>query len=241
MKRLHWPQAAPGALRVDGAAFHHLVRVLRVGVGEAVELFDGKGAAFSAVVESLGAEALELRVGAAVAQGQRAPPAYLLQGLPKADKLDWVLQKATELGVDGVFPVEAQRSVAKLPRGADAKLARWQKIVDEAARQCGSAAVPTVGTPAPLDDVLRSLPPSTLVLVLDEEEQHLRLGAALTGKLEQPVALAVGPEGGWSREELAVARAAGAVGVTLGKRILRTETAGLAGLAVLRHLQGLLG
>lgn len=241
MKRLHWPAAASGAVRVDGAGFHYLARVLRVQPGEPVELFDGRGAAYLATVTQLDADALVLTAQPAQARAERAPPAYLLQGLPKADKLEWVLQKATELGVDGVWPVEAKRSVVKLGDGAEKKLARWQRIADEAARQCGSAVVPVVAPPGALGDVVRQLPPDTLVLVLDEEERSQRLGAALHGRLERPVALAIGPEGGWTREELTAAVALGAQPVTLGARVLRTETAGLAALAVLRHLQGVLG
>ena len=163
----------------------------------------------------------------------------LLQGLPKGDKLEWVLQKATELGVSAVWPVVTARSVAR-PR-ADAlgtRHTRWQRIVEEAARQSGRADVPEVTVLRALDEAVRTLPAGVRLLVLDEEERSERLGRAAG---DGPVALVVGPEGGLGREEVDALRAAGGVPVSLGPLVLRTETAGLAALAVLRHLDGILG
>ena len=167
----------------------------------------------------------------------RAPPLTLLQGLPKGDKLELVLQKGTELGVAAFFPVVTARAVSR-PKDAEAKAQRWRKIVSEAARQCGRADVPEVAAPGPLADAVAALPKDTRLLVLDEEERALRLSDALT---DAPLALVVGPEGGLSREEVAQLKAAGGVSVTLGPRVLRTETAALAALAVLLHRMGELG
>jgi len=163
----------------------------------------------------------------------------LIQGLPKGDKLDWVLQKSTELGVSAVWPVVTARSVARpKPEALGTRHGRWQRIVEEAARQSGRAEVPEVAPLRSLDEALKALVPGMRLLVLDEEERSERLGLAAG---DAAVAIVVGPEGGLTREEVDVLRAAGGVPVSLGPLVLRTETAGLAALAVLRHLDGLLG
>ncbi len=241
MKRLHLPQAAAGSLRLEGPRFHHLIRVLRVRAGEELEVFDGRGTLFCARVDEVGAEAATLTL--ATGTPQPAPREItIVQGLPKAEKLEWVLQKCTELGAAAFAPVFCERTVVKPSGREHAKLARWQRIVEEAARQSGRADVPTVHAPQPLFEAVRALS-GALVLVLDEEENALPLSAAVALALgtSQPLALVIGPEGGLSRGEVSGLGQLGAVPVTLGRRILRTETAALAALAVLLHLQGELG
>ena len=241
MKRLHLPNAAPGTLRLEGPRFHHLARVLRVRAGEPLELFDGRGTIFPAEVEEVGTESAQLTVSAGVAQP--APRMIIIvQGLPKAEKLQWVLQKGTELGASAFAPVFTERTVVKPSGREGAKVQRWQRIVEEAARQCGRADVPKVEAPRELLEAVRGLSPA-LVLVLDEEEEALPLSVAVGQELSaaRPLALVVGPEGGLARGEVRALQQLGAVTVTLGRRVLRTETAALAALAVLLHLQGELG
>ena len=235
--RLDVPTPVPERLRVEGPVLHHL-RVARVVPGEAMEVFDGRGRAWAAWLESVDEGAAVIRLGdeRRAATGRSV---VLLQGLPKGDKLDWVLQKSTELGVSAVWPVVTARSVARpRPEALAARHARWQRIVEEAARQSGRTDVPEVTALRPLDEAVRALTAGVRLLVLDEEERTERLGLAAG---EGPVALVVGPEGGLAREEVEALRAAGGVPVSLGPLVLRTETASLAALAVLRHLDGLLG
>lgn len=236
MKRLHLPQARAGEIEVTAQPFHHLARVLRVKTGDALEVFDGKGNVLDARVSQVGADALTLEL-----TNLRAAPALakltLIQGLPKGDKLEQVLQKGTELGAFAFFPVVTDRAVSR-PKDPAAKAQRWQKIVAEAARQCGRADVPSVAAPGPLTEAVAKLEAGTQLLVLDEEEKTVRL-AEVAGA--GPLALVIGPEGGLTRDEVKSLREKGAQTVTLGARILRTETAALAALAVLLHLQGELG
>jgi 16S rRNA (uracil1498-N3)-methyltransferase len=241
VKRLHLPQAAAGAMRLEGPRFHHLIRVLRVRAGEALEIFDGKGTVFSAQVDDVGTDCATLTLGAGAPQS--APREItIVQGLPKAEKLEWVLQKCTELGAAAFAPVFSERTIVKPSGREDTKVQRWQRIVEEAARQSGRADVPVVHPPRPLIDAVRALS-TALVLVLDEEEEALPLSAAVAPALStsQPLALVIGPEGGLSRAEVYALQGLGAIPVTLGRRVLRTETAALAALAVLLHLQGELG
>ncbi len=235
--RLDVPSPTPERVRVDGAALHHL-RVARVVADEQVEVFDGRGRAWLARVETVDEAGAVLRLGDE-RRGATVRPVILLQGLPKGDKLDLVLQKATELGVSAVWPVLTERSVARpKPEALGTRHARWQRIVEEAARQSGRTEVPEVAVLRSLDEALQALGAGFRLLVLDEEERAERLGNAAG---DGAVALVVGPEGGLAREEIAALRAAGGVPVSLGPLVLRTETAGLAALAVLRHLDGLLG
>lgn len=236
------PDPAPAEVALTGDRRHYVVHVLRLGEGDALEVFDGKGRAFSGQVTGVDAEAVRVRLG----DMRRAPArrsVSVLQGLPKGDKMEWVLQKGTELGAAAFLPVDTVRSVVKLePRRAQERTSRWTKIVEEAARQCRRDDVPTVDLPRTLTEAARALAPGTVVLVLDEEESAVPLGEAFRAAgAGTPVALVVGPEGGLAREEVEALKALGARPVTLGSRILRTETAALAALAVMMHLDGELG
>jgi 16S rRNA (uracil1498-N3)-methyltransferase len=238
--RLLVPGASEGQVTVDGPRLHHLLHVLRVRAGDVLEVFDGQGRAFDAKVLSLGEKSGALQLGA----GREAPKPRaitIVQGLPKAERLELVLQKATELGATAFAPAGCARSVVKLAGKEETKLARWQRIVEEAARQCGRSDVPVVYPPLPLLAAVAALPDDPALLVLDEEERALPLSAAVAPLSGRPLALIIGPEGGLTREEVAALMAKGATAVTMGRLVLRTETAALAALAVLRHLDGELG
>jgi 16S rRNA (uracil1498-N3)-methyltransferase len=240
MIRLLHPQAATGNVSVTGSGLHYLSRVHRVRPGDELELFDGEGKSFRAHVKMVSDESVELELGPA-REAPRVRPVTVLQGMPKADKLELIIQKACELWAQAVIPVWCERSVVK-PSGAEAnKRARWQKISDEAARQCGRSTVMQVEKPLELEEALGLLR-GALILTLDEEERDQKLGDAVRQTASnQPIALVVGPEGGLSGAERKILASKGAQSVTLGPLVLRTETAALAAISVVRHLDGLLG
>ena len=235
-RRVHLPPERIGEGRADltEGARHYLRDVLRLAPGDAVELFDGRGAAWDATVGP-GFEALRLGARREVAPG--GPPIHLLFALAKGEKNELVVQKATELGVARLSPWAAGRSVVRLDAEKGAERAdRWRRIAAEAARQCGRADLPAVDAPAPLAAALAALPPGFLVVAL-HGEGGAPLGALALGGAPG-VAAVVGPEGGLTEEELAACRAAGALHATLGPRTLRAETAAIAVVALLQAQVG---
>jgi len=233
---------APGMeLSLPEAPAVHLARVLRIGVGDACVLFNGDGRDYAARVVASGKRELRVAVTDAVAIESESPlRIMLLQGIARGEKMDLILQKATELGVAEVRPLGSQRSEVKLDATRGAKrLAHWRNVVVAACEQSGRATVPPVAAPGSLAEVLAGLPAGGVRLTLDPE------GTLAISSLEvpatAPLLLAVGPEGGWSPADRDQLREAGFQGLRLGPRILRTETAGLAAIAALQAGFGDLG
>lgn len=216
----------------------HLTRVLRLGVGDAFVVFSGDGRDYPARIIALGKRELRVAVGDGVPVDNESPRAItLLQGVARGEKMDLILQKATELGVSAVVPLWSQRSEVRLDEARRAKrLAHWRGVVAAACEQSGRARVPAVAAPRALVDALRALPDGGLRLILDPDGEH-RL-AALDVAADTPLLLAVGPEGGWSPQDCDTLRCHGFRGLRLGPRVLRTETAGLAAIAALQARLG---
>ena len=211
--------------------------MLRLSPGASLEVFDGEGGRYRAVLAEDGALALS---GREETSAPRAP-IVLAQALIKGDKMELVVQKATELGASAIAPFSSERSVVQLTAArARDRVVRWQRIAEAAARQCGRADVPTVHGVGTLSDVLargRSIGARSIVLWEREKSRRLAQAAAEADAL----LVAVGPEGGFSDAEIERARAAGACTASLGERILRSETAPIAALSVLLFLAGELG
>ena len=226
------------ALPEDAA--NHLVRVLRMEAGDTCVLFNGDGRDFTATLVSANKRGVEADVGAAVAVDNESPLRIaVVQGIARGEKMDWILQKATELGVASVHPVQSDRSEVKLEgERALKRLAHWRSVVVSACEQSGRARIPEVFAAQPLDALLREALPSTRRFLLDPEaDASIATMAALAGDC----VLAVGPEGGWSPRDRQALHAAGFEGLRLGPRVLRTETAGIAAIAALQARFGDLG
>lgn len=233
--------AAPLVLK--GAPHHYLTRVLRLRIGDAVVLLDGQGRVGAARVARVEAEQLELGWESMAMQTAAGPKVVLLCGLLKGDKQDFVIQKATELGVHELVAVACQRSVPQLEKErAEKRQLRWLRIAQGAAQQCRRPDVPQLRGPLPLAAALaEGIPadPPTLSLLLYEGPAP-PLHAAVSGRGDTPrplaaVRLLIGPEGGFTDAEVAAATAAGFVPASLGPRILRAETAVVAALAVMQY------
>ena len=245
MHRLFVPpeQLSGTRVRLTSEQARHLGTVLRLKPGEEIEVFDGKGARFRAWLEdSPELDAAALRIAEPLPEGpQRGVDVVLVQALAKGEKMELVVQKATELGASRIVPLAAERAVVRLDaERAGSRAARWRKVAEEAARQCGRADVPRIDEPAGWTAVFSLLrdEPARRGILLDPEEP-LRLGQAARGS--RRVLLVVGPEGGFSPDEREKARANGLLPAGLGPLVLRTETAGLAALSVVLHVSGDLG
>jgi 16S rRNA (uracil1498-N3)-methyltransferase len=231
-------------LRLRGDEAQHLTRVLRLGPGAQVVVFNGHGHEYVTEVERLEDDGVVCRILCQTeAQPTQVVSITLGQGLPKAEKFAWVIQKTTELGVSEIVPLLTERVVPRLSqRHFAAKVGRWERLAREACKQSGRAAVPRLWPPTPLETFLASCQSAALKLVLWEGERTRPLRAVLAAS--EPVASAavvVGPEGGLTPEEVARGAAYGFLPVGLGKRILRTETAGLLVVALLQYRFGDLG
>jgi 16S rRNA (uracil1498-N3)-methyltransferase len=237
LHRLYAPAASIGLLPMTPEQARH-VAVLRLLDGAPIELFDGGGRRFRAELTSGSLRVLE----ELAPLPQRRADVVLVQALAKGEKMDLVVQKATELGVSRIVPLAAERAVVRLgTERAGSRVGRWQKLAQEAARQCERSDVPAIDAPASWGDVFALLraEPARRGILLDPAERELRLAAAARGSSE--LLLAIGPEGGFSERERDEALRAGMLAAGLGSLVLRTETAGLAALAVVLHVHGGLG
>ncbi|WP_313245255.1 16S rRNA (uracil(1498)-N(3))-methyltransferase [Stenotrophomonas rhizophila] len=234
------PLAVGQTLSLPEEAANHLVRVMRLREGDGCVLFNGDGHDYRATLVVVGKRDAQVRIDAALAVANESPlHITLLQGIARGEKMDLILQKATELGVNAIVPVNAERTEVKLDAArAEKRLAHWTSVVVSACGQSGRARVPSVAAPQSLLDAARQVPAEALKLTLDPLGEH-RLSTL------QPapggVVIAIGPEGGWSPRDRQALAEAGFQGLQLGPRILRTETAGLAAIAAVQARLGDLG
>ncbi|GAB2495604.1 16S rRNA (uracil(1498)-N(3))-methyltransferase [Arenimonas alkanexedens] len=227
--------AVGDTVALSETATGHLVRVLRLGVGDAVVLFNGDGHDYDAQLVAVGKRGAEAKLSGRRALANESPLAITLaQGIARGEKMDLVLQKATELGVAAFVPINTERTEVRLDAERAAKrLAHWQGVLVAACEQSGRARVPALSAPVALAHWAGG-EHAGLKLMLDPEGE-LSLSAL---PVTEAITLVVGPEGGLSERDLATLRAAGFRGLRLGPRILRTETAGLAAIAALQSRQG---
>lgn len=244
------PLATGITVPLDDHAFNHAVRVLRLGVNAPVTLFNGQGGAFAAALAKVGKRQAQAQVMEAVPGEVESPlPVTLAQGVSRSEKMDYTLQKAVELGVATIQPLFTERSgVALTGERLARKVQHWQGIIIGACEQCGRNRLPELREPLTLMDGLAQwvgpLPLCGGGLGWGGEKQRLLLDPLAESGLRGltppagPITLLIGSEGGLSPAELARAREAGFIGIRLGPRILRTETAAVAALAAIQTLWG---
>jgi 16S rRNA (uracil1498-N3)-methyltransferase len=231
------PLRAGATTQLSEEAAHHAVHVLRLRTGEAVTLFNGHGGEYAGRVAAIERLRVTVDVLAHRPLERESPLAVtLVQGVSSSEKMDFTVQKATELGVAALQPVVAARSAGRIAgERAAQKRAHWQRVVIAACEQSGRNRVPEVLAPVPLEEYCRKVRPATALLLSPEAQLGLRAAAA---SLRGAATLAAGPEAGFTAAEEAMLAQAGFVPVRLGPRVLRTETAALAALAALNALAG---
>ena len=228
---------AGGEVFLSDDLHRHIGKVLRLAVGDEIVLLDGTGSHFRCRLEHLTAADGRARVLEQWVEEETTLDIRLIQAMPKGEKYDLVLQKGTELGISRFSPVWSERSVPKLDGSRlEKRVLRWQRIVAEAARQCRRPVLPHCDQPAALEAVLADCRSELKLMLWEEESRPLKERLPSTAPAD--VAILVGPEGGFSRQEADIAQASGFLPVSLGPRILRSETAGFAVTAVLEYLYG---
>ena len=212
---------------ISGEEAQHISRVLRMKKGDEVTLCDGEGMFYEAVLSDFS----DKMVTAEITSSRRAETepnvqVTVFQGVPKNPKLETIIQKLTEIGAVRLVPVDTKRAVAKLDK--ENKVDRLRKIAREAAKQSKRGIVPEVLSPVSFKEAVKMAAEADLALIPYEEEREMSLKKALQGKTPKTVSVMIGPEGGFDSEEIRLAMESGITSVTLGKRILRTETAPIA-------------
>ena len=234
------------SIEFDRALSHRLAKVLRLRPGDEVTLFDGSGAEAVVRIDSLSDSAAR---GTVIGRAEGLPEprtrVHLYQAIAKNDRFEWLLEKVTEIGVARIVPLITARAVVRTAQGAG-RVDRWRRIAVEAAEQCGRSAVPVVEEPQHFDDAIRAAPG---VILLPYEEATVEtpdVARALDAEIDalfatSEVSVFIGPEGGFEPHEVACAVEFGASIVTLGRRVLRNETAGLVAATLVLHSTGDLG
>jgi 16S rRNA (uracil1498-N3)-methyltransferase len=241
LKRVYVDQAlTPGSrFELPEAAALHLARVMRVRNGDELVLFTGDGREFAATVHSVRGSRVVATVGEARTVDRESPLAVTLtQCIARGDRMDLIVQKATELGVVRIVPVLSRRSVVRLDAAqAQSKAAHWRSIAVNACEQCGRNRVPVIEPPRPLAEYLATPASAAARLLLDPDAG----AGASQHPLDGSVEIAIGPEGGFDAQEIEAFRICEFAGVSLGPRVLRTETAAIAGIVWLQARYGDVG
>ena len=244
-------QIADAYVRIDGGDYVHIKNVLRMRPGEAfmvsamTDASDAPEGEYYCLLEAFDEEAKAAVAKIAYFQESRQElpcPITLYQGLPKSEKMELILQKAVELGAVRIVPVAMKRCVVKLEAGrGDKKTARWQAIAESAAKQCGRARIPEVSGVLSYAEAVHEASAADVFLVPYENEKGMAETRRIVSQIApgQTISIMIGPEGGFDEDEIRLAKEAGGHTISLGKRILRTETAGMCLLSILMfYLEG---
>ncbi len=224
-------------IEITGSDALHISKTLRMRVGEALTVTDSAGFDYYCVIESVSSTSVILKIlQTSKCDKESDKEIYLFQALVKNDKMDTVIQKAVELGVNHVYPVTAERSIVKLDTNSEMKkLERWNKIAHEAAKQCGRGIIPKVHPPVSIKDCCDILSNLDLSFYCYETAEEKTVKDLMREKEFSSIGFYIGPEGGIAPFEAEIFEGAGIPAVSLGKLILRTETAGMAVLAMILY------
>lgn len=237
-------QISGNKVLITGSEVKHLSKVLRLREGEKVTVLDGLGNSYLVELLTVNDQVVKALIKEKLNLASEAPlEVTLVQSILKGEKMDWVIQKATELGVSRIIPLESARTVVKLSSSkAEDRRKRWGKIAQEGVKQCGRALPPEIVAVQNWEETLSQFQEDDLILFPWEEEANQGLQEVLQKTTPvKRVSFFIGPEGGFSSQEAQKAKEAGAIPVSLGPRILRAETAALAVLSIILYQLGDLG
>jgi 16S rRNA (uracil1498-N3)-methyltransferase len=244
MRRFFVEEITPttDSLSLTGKEARYISKVLRMKKGDKLTIMDGKGQSFESIVEDLDYKEVKVRINKSISPPPPSPiKIRLAQALIRSNSMDYLIQKFTELGINSIHLFYSERTVIRLKPGhLRNKMDRWMEIMKSACRQCGRATLPTLNQPLPFEKIIKNVPDKeTLKVLLWENEGMLDLKKVLRSMSPIPHTLAmVGPEGGFTLNEINQARKAGFHVVSLGNRILRTETAAVSLISIIQYEWG---
>ena len=230
-------QVGDGLIEITGGDVNHIKNVLRMNCGDEISVSDGCGKDYFGTIQQLDRERVVVHIeNSWDSYVELDTKLYLFQGLPKGDKMELIIQKAVELGVYQVIPVVTGRTIVRLDAKKETKkTARWQQIAESAAKQSGRALIPQIHTPVSFKEALALAKALEAGLIPYEKAKGMEAARSLIGQMrgKRSIGIFIGPEGGFEEGEIELATEAGIQPMTLGRRMRRTETAGLAILSVL--------
>lgn len=243
MRRFFVADVVEDKIKIDGSDAHHIRRVLRYKLGDKLIVVDGSGKVMEVFIIEISDEMVIAEVKEVLDNNTESPIELILaQCLPKGDKMELVVQKAVELGVSTIYPIVSENCVVKYDEKKKmARQIKWQKIADEAAKQCGRTILPTVESVTELKIFLENIDSNLEALMCYEGEAEEPIKKILAESLANRFLVLIGPEGGFTKNEVEICQKAGLKIATLGKRILRTETAAIAASAIVMYEKGDLG
>ena len=232
----HKNDISRGQVQLFGEDEKHIKTVLRAREGEEITLCDGEGMDYQCRIASLERGVLLDILSKEVCETEPKVKITLYQGLPKADKMELIIQKCVELGVDRIVAVSTERTIVKLDKKEAKKLERWQKIAEAAAKQSGRGKIPEIGQQVlKFKEAVAEAKELDGAIIPYEKEEETGIRQFVQGFKGESIGVFIGPEGGFAEEEIALAQDNGIRPITLGKRILRTETAGMTTTAILLY------
>ena len=231
-----------GFLSITGKEARHIVTVLRMKKGETLILMDREGQSFEATIEAVHYKEVKVKITKTVPPLPPSPiEMSLAQAIIKSHPMEYLIKKVTELGIGSIHPFYSERTVIKLkPEQLKNKMDRWMEIMKSACKQCGRVTLPTLNTPLPFEELINTVPnKKTLKVLLWEDEDKVDLKRLLTSMSFEPHVFAiVGPEGGFTSNEINLAKDAGFQIISLGNRILRAETAAVSLISIIQYEWG---
>ena len=238
MKRIFVKDVTSEAITISGGDANHLARSLRAKRGDRITAVDGAGNCALLELIDFDRETIAARRVSEIQKIAAEKRIVLADCLPKQNRFDNIIEKATELGVDRIEPLISDRTIARPNQRGTSKLERWSRIAKEAAEQCARDTIPTIGNIRPLNDWLEEISPldeNTLLLFCWESERTTTIREVLSSVRDKNIFVLIGPEGGFSEREVHAVKSAGGVSVTLGKRVLKTDTAAISVLAMINY------
>ena len=239
MSRFFVPKESVKArtIEVSGKEAHHILDVMRLKVLDKIVAFDGTGKEYVGFIKDIRKGALSVEiVETRSPQGAEGAKITLLQAIPKKEKMDYVIEKATELGVYAIIPLMTERTIPRWEASKkNAREDRWRKIAREAARQCGRVDIPNISAITSFKECVKNSTDHDLALIAVLNDETVSIREALSAFRGGKIAMAIGPEGDFTPSEALLAKESGFKAVSLGPRILKSDTAGLASLAILNY------